>query len=144
MEHCRSIPDEQRCGEVEPLIFDEFYVFGCTWASVARFSDSESCTLEEATGRCEAATIEQFGCNDPCELDGSIELYELNAIVSSNELVRMPCAPLSGVYAGPVGEWTALSYQEEFGPGSVVTSCGTGTSSPPPICNCIAAACAEW
>jgi hypothetical protein len=25
-QHCRSIPDEQRCGEVEPLIFDEFYV----------------------------------------------------------------------------------------------------------------------
>ena len=142
-DHCRSMPDRQSCSGVEPLVSGSFYAFGCTWASVARFSDSESCEVEKATGRCEAATIEQVGCNDPCELDGAIGLYELNSIVPSKELVRMPCAPSSGVYPGPVGEWTALSYQEEFGAGSVVSSCGTGTN-PAPICDCITEACAEW
>ena len=141
---CRPL-DREAC-ETEPWLSfeDGAYSYACGWATVYTFEDVSSCEGASVSGRCEAGIFQTVGCDDECNLPpgGSVGLYTISAIPNADELVKMPCAPGGGILDGPTGEWTALSYQEEHGPGSVVTPCNTnGLAEPPQICSCLDAAC---
>ncbi len=143
---CRPLTNQDEC-ESEPwLAFEEGeFVFGCGWARVYTVSDVATCEIASVSSRCEAGIFQTVGCEDECDRPpGSTPgLYTINALPNDGELVKMACAPDgAGLLDGPVGEWTSISYQEENGPGSVVTSCASaGTPGPPEICGCLDAAC---
>lgn len=124
---CDLHGEENVCTAVPGLSFDGgAYEVRCLWAKVVSFSDVDTCAVEAVVGRCEAS-LDGLPCGDLCA--GESQVSNVSAIPSESEIVQL-CG-------GPLGSWTAVGSTEMYG-----FTCGDNLDPPPPpLCDCVEAAC---
>lgn len=130
---CRAQSTEADCVAISSVMIggDSGSEIGCSWTQVTPVTDAQACTVGPAFGRCEA-TLDNLlsGCTAPTCKAGD-DPADWLAIPTNGELIRSCSVPL-GAWA-----WTGAE------PGAYLMSCGEHViPASPPLCSCIAAACA--
>ena len=135
-EYCDSFDTEESCHDGNVFALDD-WIFACAWAKVVSFSELGTCAIDTVEWRCVAGHEERNGsCANQCDPASLSPRDNLMASTTELQLYEMPCPRVSW---GPVGEWTAQSYQDQHG--SLFARCHDGGSPPPAVCDCSADAC---
>jgi len=141
MTECRALVFEDDCWAAESIEIapPNGNIVHCRWTEVVALANTQTCEIESAFGRCEAAL--GAGLNgsvaDPCVNGAFVEPGHL-AMLDDDELVDLSPAPDGTLYTEPIGPWSLIG-----GSSASVASCVEGASpAGPDWCACGPAACA--